>query len=306
MVLAERQKLWGYALVGIGAALFSSKAIFIKLAYAESPDAPKVLAFRMIVSLPFFVGIGLYAYQRRSKTELPALSWRDLSGTLVAGLIGYYIAMILDFEGLIYIPAGMERLVLFTYPIFVIVLGWAFFGERLLARSLWAAAITYAGLAFVLWQGFSITGWNTALGATLVMLSAVTFALYQLFAKTYIARLGSTIFTSVALSGAAVACVLHYAVASGGLSLVASPRFWSLAAATGLVATVLPNFLVNAGLARIGPQSTAMISTISPMVTIALAVAILGEEFTSLDALGTLLVIGGIGLHTWFDIKAKP
>lgn len=306
MHVMDRQKLWGYALVGFGAALFSSKAIFIKLAYAEAPDAPKVLAFRMIISLPFFVGIGLFAYFRRNRTALPPLSRRDLMATLAVGLIGYYVAMILDFEGLIYISAGMERLVLFTYPIFVIVLGWAFFGEKLLAKSLGAAAITYVGLAAVLWQGFAINGWTTAFGAGLVILSAIAFALYQLFAKKLIARLGSTIFTSVALSGAAVACVLHYVVSSGGLSLHASPHFWALSAATGLIATVLPNFLVNAGLARIGPQSTAMISTISPVVTIALAVMVLGETFTAVDALGTLLVIGGIGLHTWLDMRAKP
>jgi drug/metabolite transporter (DMT)-like permease len=306
MAIPEQQKLWGYALVGIGAALFSSKAIFIKLAYEEAPDAAKVLAFRMVVSLPFFAAIGLVAYRDRRRKKLPPPPPRDVAGALIAGLIGYYISMILDFEGLVYITAGLERLVLFTYPVFVILLGSAFFGERLMARSLGAAAITYVGLALVLWQGFSVTGWATAIGTGLVVLCALTFAFYQLIAKTYIARLGSTIFTSVALSGAAVACLLHYAVVSGSLNFYASQRFWLLAAATGLVATVLPNFLVNAGLARIGAQSTAMISTISPVVTIALAVAVLGESFTALDALGTALVIGGIGLHTWFDMNAKP
>lgn len=302
----ERQNLWGYALVGIGAAMFSTKAIFIKLAYADTADASKVLAFRMIVSLPFFAAIGIFAFlrARRQGDAPPALA--DILGSLFAGLIGYYVAMILDFEGLIYISAGMERLVLFTYPIFVMILGWGFFGERLTVKSIAAAGVTYIGLAFVFWQGFSSNGWTTAFGSGLVILSAISFAFYQLIAKGYIGRLGPAIFTSLALSGASVASVLHYAVASGGFDLHASTYFWALMLATSLVATVVPNFLVNAGMARIGPQSTAMISTISPVATIFLAVSILGEVFTLLDALGTVLIIGGIGLHTWFDMKDKP
>lgn len=305
MPVRDQQRLWGYLLVAAGAALFSTKAIFIKLAYLEAPDAPKVLAFRMIVSLPFFAAIGLLAYAaaRRRGTQLP--SRRQLLNALGAGLIGYYVAMILDFEGLVYITAGLERLVLFSYPIFVILLGWAFFGEEIKARSLGAAAVTYAGLTLVIWKGFAVTGWATVIGVSLVLASAVCFALYQLIAKGLITGMGSTIFTSVALSGAAVASVAHYAVASGGLQFHASTRFWTLAAATGLVATVLPNFLVNAGLARIGAQSTAMISTLSPIVTIALAVVTLGESFTLTDAIGTLLVIGGIALHTWFDMNRQ-
>lgn len=297
--------LWGYALVGIGAALFSSKAIFIKLAYAETPDAAKVLAFRMVVSLPFFAAIGLIAWNARRKSGKSSLNRRDVLGSLGAGLIGYYLAMILDFQGLIYISAGVERLVLFTYPIFVILIGWAFFHERIHTRSLGAAMIAYVGLGFVLWQGFAMDGWNTALGSGLVVLSAICFAFYQLIAKDYISRIGSTIFTSLALSGASVASLAHYAVVNHGLDLSGSPHFWLLAAATGLVATVLPNFLVNEGMARVGAQSTAMISTLSPVVTIALAVGILGESFTLTDAIGTLLVIGGIGLHTWFDMNAR-
>jgi drug/metabolite transporter (DMT)-like permease len=286
--------------------MFSSKAIFVKLAYEEAPDAAKLLALRMIVSLPFFAGIGVLAYRRRVLSKAPALAGRDVAGALLAGLIGYYVAMVLDFEGLVYINASVERLVLFTYPIFVILLGWGFFGEKLDARSLAAACVTYVGLATVVWQGLAVTGWKTALGSALVLASAISFAVYQLIAKAYISRMGPAIFTSIALSGASAASVVHYAVVSGGLNLSASARFWALAAATGLLATVLPNFILNAGMAHIGAQSTAMISTLSPLITIALAVAVLGEVFTFIDALGAVLVIGGIGLQTWYDMRATP
>jgi drug/metabolite transporter (DMT)-like permease len=301
----DKRLVWGYVLVAAGAAMFSTKAIFIKLAYQETADAAKMLAFRMIVALPFFVGIGLLAWRAAMKQGKPKPTTPNVLGALAAGLIGYYVAMILDFEGLIYITAGLERLVLFTYPLFVIGLGWAFFGEKLLPQSLMAAAVTYAGLAFVVWQDLAIDGWKTAYGVTLVAGCAICFAFYQLFAKRYISALGSALFTSIALSGASVASLAHYAVVSGGLDLEASARFWALAAGTGLVATVLPNFLVNAGLGRIGPASAAMISTVSPIITIGLAIAILDEPFTLADGIGTILVIGGIALHTLFDLRAR-
>jgi drug/metabolite transporter (DMT)-like permease len=76
-----------------------------------------------------------------------------------------------------------------------------------------------------------------------------------------------------------------------------------LAAGTGILATVLPSFFVNAGMARIGAASTAMISNVSPLLTIYFAVVLLGEEFTLPHALGTALVVGGVGYHTWRDLK---
>ena len=300
----KRRLAEGYALAALGAAMFSTKAIFIKLAYLERADAAFMLAARMIVALPVFAVIGLYAWNRRTQAGLPAPDSRILAGTAAAGFIGYYLAMILDFEGLVHISAQLERLVLFTYPVFVMLLGWLFFGGRITTHGVAGAAISYGGLAVV----FGVDGVNEGpglmLGMTLVTLSAIAFAFYQLFAKGYIAALGSVLFTAIALSAASLACIGHYAIVSGGFDLAASPRYWALAAATGLIATVLPNFLVNAGLARIGPQSYGMIATLSPLATIALAVWLLDEPFGWAEALGTGLVLAGVGYYTWADFRS--
>lgn len=301
--MEKRRVLFGYLYAGLGAALFSTKAIFIKLAYMEQANAALMLALRMAVSLPFFVGVGLYALYQLHQNGKPMPGWNLTIRALLTGFIGYYISSLLDFEGLVYITAQLERLVLFTYPIFVMFLGWMFFGARLTWLSVLAAAITYAGLVVVFLNDLPSGGTATIIGTALVLGCAITFAVYQLLAKKFITVMGSTLFTSIALSGSAFACIAHYIVTSHGIDFSSSPRFFWLAAGTAFFATVLPSFLVNAGLSRISPQSTSMIATISPLITISLAVWILGEPFTWADALGSTMVIAGVGIYAVTDRK---
>jgi drug/metabolite transporter (DMT)-like permease len=299
----RRSLIIGYLLVAVGAALFSSKAIFVKLAYLERHDALLILAWRMVFALPIFLvvgGIELAALKRDGK---PFPQRKAVLGAVGIGLIGYYLAMILDFSGLLYVTAQLERLTLFTYPIFLIFIGAAFFGMRLSVWSIAAAVISYVGLAFVFLTDLSIGGANVSFGTLLVLGSAISFAVYQLMAKRYIGEMGSTMFTAVALSAAAVATLAHILIVKGGIDYALSPNYFLLAAGTGLLATVVPSFFVNAGMARIGAASTAMISNISPLLTIYFAVVLLGEEFTLAHAIGTVLVVGGVGLHTWRDLK---
>jgi drug/metabolite transporter (DMT)-like permease len=304
--MEKRYVLNGYIYAALGAALFSTKAIFIKLAYMEEANASLMLALRMVVALPFFVGVGLYAVHRFRQEGKPLPSRSFMFKSLMAGVIGYYISSILDFEGLVYITAQLERLVLFTYPIFVMFLGWMFFGARLTAMGIIAAAITYAGLVVVFLTDLPTGGTATIIGTSLVLACALTFAIYQLLAKNFIMVMGSTLFTAIAMSGSAFACIAHHIVVSGSFDFSSSPRFFWLAAGTGFFATVLPSFLVNAGLKRISPQSTAMIATFSPVLTIALAVWILDEPFTWADAIGSAMVIIGVGLYALTERKPEP
>ena len=293
----------GYFYAASGAALFSTKAIFIKLAYMEQANAALMLALRMAISLPFFMGVGFYALFQLRRAGKPLPSFDMLVRATLVGFIGYYISSQLDFAGLIYISAQLERLVLFTYPIFVMFLGWMFFKARITWFSVLAAAITYAGLVVVFLSALPTGGSNTIIGTALVLGCAITFAAYQLFAKKLISNMGSMLFTSIALSASGFACIAHYIVVSRSLDFSSSPRFFWLSAGTAIFATVIPSFLVNAGLSRTSPQTTSMIATISPLITIALAVWILGEPFTIADALGSAMVIAGIGLYAWADSR---
>lgn len=295
----------GYGCAALGAAFFSTKAIFIKLAFQEQVDASLMLAYRMLFATPVFVAIGVWAYAQRRANGLPPPDRRSVAWAVVTGFLGYYVASAFDFAGLQYISASLERLVLFTYPLFVMFLGAALYRQPLTGFGIGAAAVTYIGLAIVFLVDLPHSGRDTAIGTFLVLGAAISFAWHQILAKRFIAPLGSALFTSIALSAAGVFCVLHQVIFGSG-SFSASPRFLWLSFGCAMVATVLPTFLVNAGLARVSPQAVSMIATVSPIVTIGLAIEILGEPFTAADAIGSALVLAGVGLFTWGDSRAKP
>ncbi len=302
LAMDRRERLMGYLLVLLGSTLFASKAIFIKLAYRELPDAMVMLVWRMIFALPFFAATWLYA-ARRSRPAQAGQKWgRSVISAILAGLVGYYLAMIFDFMGLLYVSAQLERLALFTYPIFVMFLGAMIFGERLTPGNVVSALMAYLGLAVIFLSDLSATGSAIWLGTAFVLASALAFAIYQLWAKELITVMGSLLFTSIALTSASITSIAHFFIARGAPP-IESPSFMALAVATAVIATVIPSYLVNAGMSRIGAQSTAMISTISPLFTIGLAVMVLNEKFQLTEALGTALVVGGIGNHTLRDLR---
>lgn len=295
--MSSRQPLLGILFAGLGATLFSTKAIFIKLAYQDHADAALMLAYRMIFAMPVFALVGYWAWtQRRARNEPPPSSM-DFARAAFVGFLGYYVASQFDFAGLMFITAQLERLVLFTYPLFVMFLSYLLYGERVTGFGLIAAAITYTGLAIVFLIDLPEGGRDTVIGTLLVLGAAISFALHQIYAKRFMAPMGSALFTAIALTSASVFCILHQLVVSG--SFAATPRFLWLSAGCAIVATVLPTFLINAGLARISSATVSMISTVSPVVTIGLAVMILGEPFTLADAIGSSMVLAGVGLYAW-------
>jgi len=299
----NRQLLIGYFYAAVGSALFSTKAIFIKLAYMDKVDAGLMLALRMASALPFFLAAVAYMVWKLKRKNKPLPPRRVWISAIVIGFIGYYLSALMDFEGLVYITAQLERLVLFTYPVMVMVIGYFFFNGRITPMMCVGAAVTYGGLIVVFLKALPEGGHNTIVGTSLVLGCAFTFAIYQLLAKKNISVMGSLLFTGVALSASAVACIVHYIVVSGGFDFSATHRFYWLAAGCGFFATVLPSFMVNAGLSRTSVQASSMIASISPIVTIALAVFILGEKFELVDAIGSAMVILGIIIFALNDAR---
>jgi drug/metabolite transporter (DMT)-like permease len=304
MTTANQPSKWlGYALCATGATLFSTKAIFIKLAYREETNATLFVAWRMIFSTPIFALIGVIAFYIHRRRNLPMPGLNSVLGAIFAGILGYGLSAYLDFKGLEYITAQLERLVLFTYPLFIMFLGAAFFGHKITRHGLIACAITYFGLAIVVGLDLPEGGLKTLIGTAFVLGCAITFALNQLYAKVVITVLGSVFYTTVSmLAGGAVSVAVH-AVSDGDFS--ASPTFLSMALGCAIFATVLPIFCINAGLARTSAQTVAMISMVSPLVTIVLSVLILDEPFTIADAIGSSLVLAGVGYYTWKDMQQK-
>ncbi len=273
----------GYVLAAFGAALFSMKAIFIKLAYgtgaAPAIDAITLLALRMAFSLPIYLVIGVFAWRARTREGRPLPSLRDFVAAICVGVLGYYGASFLDFEGLIYLTAQFERLILFTYPFFVMLLGALFFAGRITSWGIAALVLAYAGISVIYLEGATATGEHTLFGAMLVLGAAFSFAVYQLIAKSLITRIGSRIFTCIAMTGACLAVLLHFGVSGNVTALFDVPgRIAGLGALLAIVSTVLPSFMLNAALDRVGPQAVAVLGTLSPTATIVMAIIFLASH----------------------------
>ncbi len=301
--MTANPRIWGYMLTALGATLFSTKAIFIKLAFREEVNATLMLAWRMLFAMPIFLAVGIWAAMQRRHDGAALPDGRTLGMAALTGFIGYGASSYLDFKGLEYITAQLERLVLFTYPLFVMFIGAALWGHKITRYGVISCLVTYAGLAIVFGTDLPAGGWTTVIGTAFVLGCAITFAMNQLMAKDLIGTMGSVIFTATSMIAGGITSIIIHQIADGDFN--ASRHFLWLAFGCAIFATVLPIFCINAGLARISAQAVAMISTLSPLVTIALAVAILGEPFTIADAIGSALVLAGVGYFTWADSRAK-
>jgi drug/metabolite transporter (DMT)-like permease len=297
----------GIFLALLGAALFATKGIIIKLALADGIDTLTTLAWRQVVAVPVFVTVGVLGYRRRLREAptgaAPVLDIKTLFQALGVGVLGYYVASLLDFSGLAYITAQLDRLILLTYPFFVVAFGVLFFRRRITPLMIVSLLVSYAGIIIIFARDFSVEGDNVVLGALLVFGSALAYAGYQVLAKPLIDKLGAQLFTSIAMSGAGPAVLIHFlATHPLGAMAINGQGLW-LMLAIGLVATVAPAYCISAGIGLIGPERTAIIGNISPLVTVGLSITILGEAFTAWHAAGTAMVLPGVWL---FGRKGKP
>jgi len=295
----------GYLFAAIGALLFSTKGIIIKLAYQDPVDAETLLALRMAMALPFYVAIGALSVRDRWRKGEALPSSGLVGKAVLVGLLGYWFASYTDFLGLEYISAQFERLILFTYPLFVVIFGAMFFRQPIRLRVVGAILVSYAGLALIFTEKAATLGDEVAIGAGLVLAAAIAFALYQLLAKPLIGAIGPRLFTCIAMSGSAVGAFVQFFLTHPPSNLVLGSRTYLLAFLIAVGATVLPSFFLNAALQRISAQANATIGTLSPVMTIALAVLILGEPLTLTDVAGTALVLAGVGWFTLADQAAR-
>ena len=302
--LARKIDNLGYFFAASSAILFSSKGIIIKLAYGLDVGAETFLALRMGLSMPFYLVIGILAVRDRKRRGAALPTRKQFLGALVIGLIGYWFASYTDFLGLEFISAQFERLILFTYPLFVVLLGAAFFNQPIAKRAMIAFAVSYAGLALVFSENVSALGDHAVIGTGLVLAAAAAFALYQLLARDMIGEMGPRLFTCIAMSGASLGAFTQFFLTHPPADLLVSAPLFGYAILIAIGATVLPSFFLSAALHRISAQANATIGIVSPIATIVLAALILHERMNLAGLLGSALVLAGIGWFTLSERKA--
>lgn len=284
--------------LAVGAAFgFSFKAIFVKLAYlvpgSQPVDAVTLLALRMAFAAPAF---GIAAIHTRSASGLSLKQWAAL---VVVGLAGYYGASILDFWGLQYISAGLERLILFTYPTLTVLLGVVLFGKHLSRREVVAILLTYVGVAAAFAHDLKLaddagTVW---VGAGLVFASSLSYAVYLSAGGQFIARLGSARFTALAMAVAMLGTLIHYLAARPWNDVLHQPwQIYALAFGMAIVSTVLPVFMQSAAIRAMGAGPASLVGMVGPLATIFFGWLLLGEHLSAWQLGGAALVIAGVAV----------
>lgn len=282
----------GLALAAAGSVAFSGKAIIVKLAYRYGVDAVTLIMLRMLFALPMFALLAWWAGRGKAP-----LTRGDMVVVCGLGFSGYYLASFLDFAGLAYITASLERLILYLNPTIVLVLSVLLHKARVKPAQIVALAVSYAGVLMVFGHEVRLEGGDVLLGTALVFGSAVSYAVYLVYSGAHVKRLGALRLTGWATSVACVLCIAQFLLLRpvSGLATLAPEVLW-LSALNAVACTFAPVLMVMMAIERVGPTVTAQTGMIGPLATIALGVLVLGEPFTGWLVAGTVLVLAGVWL----------
>ncbi len=284
----------GFLITFFGAILFSTKAIMVKKAFASVPvDAVTLLTLRMAFSLPFYLLAAFWVSRQAGKAVMTRRQW---AVTFLLGIFGYYLSSLFDFIGLQYISAGLERLILFLYPTFAVLINRFFFAQSIAKNQWLALALTYVGIAIAFSAEVQLEAGNAGFwwGSVCVAICSVTYAIYIAGSGKIIPHIGSNQFTAYAMLSATVGVFLHYLVTRGSAGSLFAASTIPYGLLLAIFATVIPSFLIAAGMKRIGSNNVAIISSIGPVSTILQAHFVLGEAIFPAQLVGTGLVIVGI------------
>ncbi len=283
----------GMGMVMLAALGFASKGILIKLAYAldHDIDAISLMAIRMLIALPFFLLVAI----QNSRTNMHArMTSQDILAVIALGFLGYYLSSLLDFSGLAYISASLERMILYLYPTLVVILSALVSRRRIHSYERMALLVAYLGLMLMFMTDSSASGNDVTKGGALVFAAAFSFAVFMVGSHGIINRIGSLRFTSWSMVVATLFTLAHYTAKHGVLLLDMTSAFYLIGLVMAIFCTVLPAYMMNAGIQRIGASRTALVSAIGPVMTLILAYFVLDETLTAAQLIGIILIIGSI------------
>ncbi len=292
MTVPVKPDYWGIALALTAALGFSFKAIFVKLGILAGGDAVVMLGLRMIFALPLFLGLLIYSlYRGGSQLNL----WDRL--TLIGlGFLGFYLSSLLDFIGLQYLSANIERLILFSYPTLILLFGALFFGYTVTKPMILALLLCYGGIGLALADDLRLNfTFDTLIGGAWVFGAAITFAAYSLGSAAVVHRIGPLRLTAYTATAAAAFSLGHLGVVHGFEMLMALPfEVYQAGFALAMVSTVIPIYCQSAANKRLGAGRTAIVATFGPVMTIFLSGWFLGEILSPLQVIGAVCVVTGV------------
>lgn len=289
----------GFLITIGGAIFFSTKAIFVKLAFQDTKvDAVTLLFLRMLFSLPFYIGAAWIAHRKEGVVKLTRKQW---GWVLTMGIFGYYLSSLFDFIGLQYVSAGLERLILFLYPTFAVLINTFYFKTKLSRIQVLALLLTYIGIGTAYWGEIRSAQYGPQFfyGSFMIFLCAVTYSFYLVGTGRLVNAVGATRYTAYAMLAASAGIFTHFLLTHPVQNVVMTSSLAGYGIALAIIATVLPSFMMSVGMKKIGSNNVAIITSIGPVSTILQAHFFLGETIIPEQILGTALVIVGVILIGW-------
>jgi len=291
--------LAGFLITILGAVFFSTKAIFVKLAFKSTGiDAVTLLTLRMLFSLPFYLVAAWIGSKKESAVTLTLRQWFFL---ILLGTFGYYLSSLFDFIGLQYVSAGLERLILFLYPTFSVLINTFLYKTKLNKTQVIALVLTYLGIgiAYIGEMKIDTSNPNFYFGSFMIFLCAITYSFYLVGTGRMIPKVGVTRYTAYAMLAATVGIFIHFLVTKNIQQIPITPTLIGYSIALAIIATVLPSFMMSNGMKKIGSNNVSIITSIGPVSTIIQAHFFLGEQIIIPQIIGTALVIIGVLLIGW-------
>jgi drug/metabolite transporter (DMT)-like permease len=296
---AYQLSLAGFLITILGAVFFSTKAIFVKLTFKSTGvDAVTLLCLRMLFSLPFYLLAAWLGSKKRSAVSLTVRQWFYL---ILLGIFGYYLSSLFDFIGLQYVSAGLERLILFLYPTFSVLINTFLYKTKLNKTQIIALILTYLGIgiAYLGEMKMDTGNPNFYFGSFMIFLCAVTYSFYLVGTGRMIPKVGVTRYTAYAMLAATAGIFIHFLLTKNVQQIPFTPTLIGYSIALAIIATVLPSFLMSNGMKKIGSNNVSIITSIGPVSTIIQAHFFLGEIIILPQIIGTVLVIFGVLLIGW-------
>ena len=298
-------KFIGFFITIIGAILFSTKAIIVKKAFADTGiDALTLLVLRMVFSLPFFLIAAFLISNKAGNVRMTGKQWLQL---LALGISGYYLSAYFDFKGLQYISAGLERLILFLYPTFVLLINRVVFKQTISRIQIVALILTFAGIGIAYFNEMRFDTENPFFffGSALIFACAITYAIYISGSGKVIPYVGAAKFAAYSMLVATAILFIHFILRNDYSEITQAKGMWTYGLLLAILATVIPTFMLSAGLSKIGSNNVAIISGIGPVSTILQAHWVLGERIHTGQVVGTVMVIAGVLLTGWKTAKQE-
>ena len=296
-----REYILALLLTLLGAVLFSVKGVFIKFAYQYQVDTVTLLTLRMAIAVPVYLLIGFYSerfYPQR-------ISRRQLFIIACFGFLGYYLASYLDMQGLHYISVSLERVILYLYPTFVLILSAIVFRQRIKTREAIALMIAYAGIVLIFFESFQLDAIDYVRGSVLVAMSAFVFAIFMLGSDKHIKLVGSVRFTAYAMSAAGFAVFVYYLLSARSGLFDQHTEVYIWASVLAVLSTIIPTFFISHGMKILGAKKVSMLGVVGPVSTLIIGVLFLDERINSVQLAGMITVIMAVSFIVIFNKPDK-